>query len=172
MLKILGAFLVTGSCGMIGMELAKNMAKRPDELRQLQYGLQALETEIIYGATPLPQALTLVGRQTSGQVAEVFSATGRQLADGQGQTAAEAWSKVLNDTEQNLLLNSSDLNILHQFGQGLGLSDRQDQVKRLTAFRQQLSFRQKEAEAEMDRYQKVWRSLGWAVGLAITLLLF
>ncbi|ATW24024.1 stage III sporulation protein SpoIIIAB [Candidatus Formimonas warabiya] len=170
MLKLVGAGLVVASFGVMGTMLGKNVAKRPDELRQLQFGLQALETEIMYSATPLPQALSMVAKQTRGMIAEVFAQTGKELAQGQGQTAGEAWSKALKEIQPNLLLADGEISILEQFGQGLGTSDREDQMKRLTSIRIQLAAKEQLAETERRQYQKVWQTLGWAVGLVLTLL--
>ncbi len=154
-LKLIGACFVIISFGMIGTLIGKNMAKRPEELRQIQFGLQALETEIMYSATPLPQALKIVAKQTRGAVARVFDTAASELASGEGQTAGEAWTKALKKTRSYLLLTDRELMILEQFGQGLGLSDREDQSKRLTSAKLQLAAREKEAEIERNQYQKL-----------------
>lgn len=168
-LKFLGAVLVLVSSGLLGMELAKNLTRRSEELRQLQFGLQVLETEIIYGSTPLPAALKIVAAQTKGHVAEVFAGTARILADGTGTSAGEAWRATLEQKEGHLLLKGSDLLFLHQFGQGLGESDRDDQKKRLTMVKSQLKNQEEQSERERFQFQKVWQSLGWAVGMIIIL---
>lgn len=172
MLKLIGSILVVISCGILGMELGKNFARRTEELRQMQYAFQALETEIAYGATPLPQAMQMVAGQTNGPVSEVFLSTVAELAKGEGQTAGEAWEGALKLKEEKMLLNHSDLAILRQFGQGLGASDREDQMKRLKMLRMQLEGREQLAETDRQKFQKVWQSLGWSVGLVITMLFF
>lgn len=166
----MGAGLVLFSSGILGMELAKNLTRRTEELRQIQFGLQVLETEIIYGATPLPEALKIVAGQTKGQVAEVFAGTGRILLNGQGTAAGEAWSTTLKEKESQLLLSRADLLLLYQFGHGLGESDREDQKKRLSMVRCHLKNQEEQAERERFQFQKVWQSLGWAVGMVIVLL--
>ncbi|MGI6066547.1 MAG: stage III sporulation protein SpoIIIAB [Bacillota bacterium] len=170
MLKLLGALLVIFPCGLIGLVLGRNLARRADELRQLQFALQSLETEIAFAATPLPDAMKSVAGQISGQVSEVFKQTATELVNGQGQTAAEAWCKSLKQKENSLVLNKSDMDILEQFGLGLGISDREDQKKRLTMIRTQLAGREKQAETERQQFQKLWQSLGWMIGFLITLL--
>lgn len=170
MIKFLGAFLVIFSFGAIGIILGKNMTKHGEELRQMQFGLQVLETEIMYAQTPLPQALKIVAKQTQGVMAKFFDTVSRELNNGQGQTAGEAWSQTLEKMQPYLTLTTGDINFLDQFGQGLGSSDREDQLKRLTGVRIQLAAREKDAEIERSRYQKVWQTLGWACGLVVTLL--
>ncbi|MEL7567833.1 MAG: stage III sporulation protein AB [Dehalobacterium sp.] len=170
MIKFFGAVLVIFSFGAIGIMLGKNIKKHGEELRQMQFGLQVLETEIMYSQTPLPQALKIVAKQTQGVVAKFFDTVSCELNNGLGQTAGEAWSKALEKIQPYATLTGEDLNFLDQFGQGLGLSDREDQLKRLTGVQIQLTAREKEAEVERSRFQKVWQTLGWACGLVVTLL--
>lgn len=170
MVKILGAFLVICSCGIMGMMIAKNYSRRSDQFRQMQFALQTLETEIIYAANPLPVAMNLAAQQISGPVAKIFQSVCDGLGSGQGLTAAEAWQNAINTYEAYLAMNPSDIMILRQFGQGLGASDREDQLKRITLTRNQLSHIEKEAETERSQFQKVWQSLGWATGIVISML--
>jgi len=169
-IKFFGAIMVIISFGIIGIMLGKNMTKHGEELRQMQFGLQVLETEIMYSQTPLPQALKIVANQTQGVVAKFFDTVSKELNNGLGQTAGEAWSKALEKIQPYSTLTSGDINFLDQFGQGLGSSDREDQLKRLTGVKIQLAAREKDAEAERSRFQKVWQTLGWACGLIVTLL--
>jgi len=170
MLKFLGAVLVIISFGVIGTVLGRNLTKHTEELRQFQFALSALETEIVYALTPLPQAFKIVAKQTKGVVAKFFTTVSQELNNGQGQTAGEAWSKTLAKIAPYLMLNEGDLSVLAQFGQGLGSSDREDQLKRLTGIKMQLAAREKAAELERGQFQKIWQTLGWACGLAVTLL--
>lgn len=170
MIKLIGALLVIVSFGVIGIMLGKNVKRHGEELRQIQFGLQVLETEIMYGQTPLPKALEIVSQQTKGVVARFFNNVSQELLNGLGETAGEAWSKALEKMQPYSTLTSEDLNFLEQFGQGLGFSDREDQLKRLTGVKIQLATREKDAEIERSRFQKIWQTLGWACGLMITLL--
>ncbi|MGI6685061.1 MAG: stage III sporulation protein AB [Bacillota bacterium] len=170
MLKFIGALLVIISFGMIGTVLGRNMTKHADELRQLQFGLSALETEIMYALTPLPQALMIVSKQTRGVVGRFFAEVSYELNNRQGQTAGEAWSKALEKISPYLMLTEGELCSLEQFGQGLGSSDREDQLKRLTSIKMQLAAREKTVETEKGQFQKIWQTLGWASGLVVTLL--
>jgi len=56
-MKIRSSLLVISACGFLGLEKARRLAARSRELRLLETALKALEAEISYGVTPLPQAL-------------------------------------------------------------------------------------------------------------------
>ncbi|MCR6545964.1 hypothetical protein NVS47_10640 [Dehalobacterium formicoaceticum] len=170
MIKLIGAGMVIITCGLIGTLLGKNITKHVEEIRQFQFGLQTLETEIMYTLTPLPQALKAAESQTKGTPAKFFQEVGQRLKDGQGQTVGEIWSESLKKLTPYSLLTTEELSYLEQFGQGLGSSDREDQLKRLTRIKNYLLHREKEVETERSQFQKVWQTLGWSCGLVITLI--
>ena len=62
MLKWVGAALILFSGTAYGFVRASAYAKRPKELRYLAQALLTLETEIVYGVSPLPAALAACGR--------------------------------------------------------------------------------------------------------------
>ena len=68
----------------------------------------------------------------------------------------------LTDQERDLLLI---------FGQGLGNSALEEQIKQLTLTRKQLSLFEKRAQAVEDKNQKMWQYLGISAGIVIVLIL-
>ncbi len=60
MLKLIASLLIICSAGLAGMRAASAYSLRTRQLRTLQEALQLLDTEIMYGATPLPAALSKV----------------------------------------------------------------------------------------------------------------
>ena len=53
--------LVMGT-GTVGLNIARNFSLRPQQLRHLKSALQMLETEVLFGLTPLPLGLQRVGK--------------------------------------------------------------------------------------------------------------
>ncbi|MGI6678575.1 MAG: hypothetical protein ACOX2Q_05775 [Dehalobacterium sp.] len=170
MLKLIGASMIIITCGMIGNLLGKNITRHVEEIRQFQFGLQTLETEIMYTLTPLPQAIKTVESQTKGTVSKFFREIEERLKDGQGLTVGEIWTQSLKKLTPHFLLTKEEMSYLDQFGQGLGSSDREDQLKRLARIKNYLAHREKEVETERSQFQKVWQTLGWSCGVIITLI--
>ncbi|MBC7106569.1 MAG: stage III sporulation protein AB, partial [Firmicutes bacterium] len=73
MLKTAGALLVCLSSALAGYTAAANLTARVRSLRALLVGLQNLETEIHYGATPLPEALGEIARRCGPPTAALFA---------------------------------------------------------------------------------------------------
>ncbi|MBM7855480.1 stage III sporulation protein AB [Desulfohalotomaculum tongense] len=171
MLKLFGAVMVLCACGYAGFSMARNYQQRPKELRCLQSALQMLETEISYGATPLPDALEQVARRSESSVAGLFALTREQLLNGEGITAREAWDEALKQFYRSSAIKAGDAAVLKALGAGLGISDREDQVKHLRLAREQLKIETAKAEEEAVRNVKLYNYLGFLGGLTIVLIL-
>lgn len=170
-LKLLGSGLIILASTAFGWMVAANYARRPTELRLCADGLELLETQIGYAATPLPEALPRVAAALRGPVARLFSLTARALASGRGLTAGEAWRAAIDRVWARTALTEADRDLLVALGPHLGASDREDQVKHLALARQRLTAACAEAEELAAREGKLWRNLGALAGLAIALVL-
>lgn len=171
MLKFLGAAAVVLSCTLIGLTIAGSYSRRPGEIRSLLNALQMLETEISYGATPLPEALAYVAERCDIRVALLFSRTAEELMTMRGITAREAWEMALNMYYPRSALTKTDRAILLELGNSLGVSDREDQVKHLILTKEQLKLEQAKAEEDSLKNTKVYNYLGFLGGLTIVLIL-
>lgn len=171
-LKVTGAAMVVMASGLTGLAVARNYALRPRHLRDLQAALQMLETEIAYGATPLPEAFVRLSRRIEGPVGKFLARVAAFLADGQGRTAWEAWEAGLQMLRDSSSLIEADLDILRQFGFSLGVSDFSDQVRNLRLCREQLYAEEKKAEEERGKNERLWRTLGFLGGIVVVLIIF
>lgn len=172
MLKMVGGGLIILTCGLLGLEKARGFSARIEQLRQLNAGLKLLETEIIYGATPLPLALTRVGNQLAGPVALFFQTVARALQENAAAGALAAWQRGLEELGQKGALQPGDLEILKALGPMLGNSGAGDQIKNLELTRQLLGQQQLAAHEENNRQGKMWRTLGFLLGITLVLLLY
>lgn len=171
MIKLLGAILVITACTLIGFEVANKYKLRPLQLRALRSLLNLLEAEIVYLSTPLPLALEKVARYASAPLNSLFIMARDELLSGDGITAGEAWVKAVDSFQDKSCLDEEDLNILRQFGAGLGGSDKDEQIKNIQLTKELL--KQQEWKADEKRYknERMWRSMGFLSGLAIVLIL-
>jgi len=171
MLKLCGALLIIMALGIVGLVIAGNYSLRPQQLRYLIHGIKMLETEMLYGLTPLPIALKRVGKKLPAPVGQFFLNTADFLIKGEGLTAGEAWEMALNDLANESALLPEDLDVLLYFGQGLGGSDREEQSKNLNLVKEQLLNQERKAEELRAKNQKLWQYLGFSLGAVIVLIL-
>lgn len=171
MIKLLASGLVICACGLIGMTVASGFARRPAQLRLMQSTLRMLETEISYGATPLPEAFKKIGRAVDPPIAAFYTEVGSHLSRASGCTASEAWEAGLRLLEAESALRAEELSILKTFGQNLGSSDRDEQQKNIRLAMEQLKIESEKAEAERKQ-ERMWRYLGFLAGIFLTLVIY
>ena len=90
MVKLIGAVLILFSASMVGWQIGRYYASRPVQLRALLVGLQMLETEIVYGLTPLQRALHKVGNRLPEEIGRMFKTASDSLRDERAPSVEEA----------------------------------------------------------------------------------
>lgn len=171
MVKFFGALLIIIACGGAGFFKGQKFAKRPVQIRKLRSVLQNLETEISWTATPLPEALNKVGKIAGAPVGLLFIKASDLIRENAYFSVGEAWEHALQKTKQYLAVGQEELEILKSFGYGLGNSHREEQIKNLSLVREHLKSLEITAEAEKVKYEKMYRTMGFLVGMAIALIL-
>lgn len=171
MLRIAGAVIIILASVKAGRYFAYVLERRLRILKDIDQGLLALEREISYARTPLPQALAGAAKM-SGEGGAIFRIAGEKLLAGEGIGAQEAWRESLKETSSDLGLKEPELEILYSFSAGLGLSHYEDQLKRIDISRQRLAALIGEADEYKNKFSKIWKNLGWMAGLALVLIFF
>lgn len=172
MMKLIGSVLLVTATTGLGMWKANSYSERNKELQQFITALQMLETEIVYGATPLPEAFSRIGLRIPGRIGSLLDETGRSLGKGDGHSAGQIFQEKLAKWEEKIHLLRQDREILQTFGQTLGNSDRTDQIKHIRLANSRLVSEQAIARDEKDRLGKMWRYLGALIGLAGVIIMY
>ncbi|HEX7056273.1 MAG TPA: stage III sporulation protein SpoIIIAB [Bacilli bacterium] len=171
-LKLIGTALVLIAGTLAGFAKAKELADRPQQIRELVHALQSLATEIGYGFTPLPQALGKLGKRLSAPLSALFQATSEQLSMAQGLSVDEVWRENVLLLWPKTALRRTEKEILLQLGAILGASGKEDQLKHLHLAIHELQREEAEALEERRRYEKMWKSLGFLLGALVVIVLY
>lgn len=172
MFKLIGAVLLVAAGGAAGMLVAREYARRPAEIRSLISAVQMLETEIIYSATPLREALERVAGLSDRNVSGLFIEAARTLGESGGSTAEEAWEKSLDSFYSRSALSAGDSAILRNLGRALGRSGQKDQEKHLKLTCEQLKREMARAEEAALKNTRMWNYLGFCGALAAVIILY
>lgn len=164
--------MTIGACGAMGLLLASNYSKRPQQLRQLRHTLDLLETEVSFALSALPHAMDVVGNQTEGICSELFKKTAERLQRGDAYFAGEAWCDVAREVYTFSSFSQRDLEVMLTFGKTLGTSDRDDQLKHLQLAKERLIGLEKQAEEELQKNGRLCRYFGVSLGLVVVAILF
>lgn len=172
MLKLIGAVLVLFSASMVGWQISGSYARRPVQLRALLVALQMLETEIVYGLTPLSRAFVKVGQRVDAAVGRLFSQAAELLQTEQAQSAEDALRQAMDRHWSQTSLKKQEKEVLLSLGLVLGSSDREDQEKHLRLAVTHLRGLEEEARLEQAKYERMYKSLGFLGGLLVVILMF
>jgi stage III sporulation protein AB len=85
--KILGAALILGACGCMGISLAGAHRQKERMLQQLIHAVEWMSCELQYRQTALPQLLLMGAEETTGVIRRVFTELAQEL---EGQLAPDA----------------------------------------------------------------------------------
>lgn len=170
MMKIIGAAFIIVATSWTGMEAAKQLSLRPQQLRHLKSALQSLEAEIMYGHTPLHEASRKLATQLSKPISFLFETFATKLMESE-TTVRDAWEESLNDTWKLTALKQGEYEILRQFGETLGRHDRYSQQKQIHLAITHLEREEGDAYDRQIKYEKMVKSLGFLSGLLLIILL-
>lgn len=172
MLKLIGAVLVLFSGTMLGFWQAERLSGRPRHIRLLVQVLQKLETEIVYGHTPLPEAMTAIAGGTAPPVSDMLASVAAELEAASGVPTRDIWREATDKHWPYTHMQAAEKDIWLQIGQRLGASDREDQIKHIRLAKQQLQQEEELAREEAVRFSKLWKSLGLLAAALIVILMY
>jgi stage III sporulation protein AB len=171
LLKIIGGLLIVSASGLLGILFSNRLSLRYREITNMRRFMQMLETEVIYGATPLPAALGSISNKTEGVISRFFGNISDSLTERSFYTVRDAWTDSAEVLLTQSSLQRSDIELIKSFGSILGCSDREDQKKHFQLFYLQLKHQEDAAMEEINRSAKMYRSLGFILGIAVFVVL-
>lgn len=153
--------------GCLGFIKAAQVRKRPRELREISNALALLDTEIVWGITPLPQAFFILKERTDPPWQQFFAELEERLK--KGESAYSAWKNTITKQKRRFCLNSEDWKVILDIGKGLGRSDSKQQHKQLELAQKHLALNYENASYLAEKKAKMWSYLGFLGGMAVVI---
>ena len=169
MTRLLGAVLVVAGCGALGLRAVARLEGRVRDLGELAAGLDALQRELGWRLSPLPDALDTAVRAVRGPAADFFTRCAREARSPEGQAFQEVWREALDAVP--LRLKRDDKALLNRLGGVLGRYDGDSQRLALEDAAAGLRSLQGAAADDRSRLGRVYGVLGAAAGLLAVILL-
>ena len=166
---VVGCILIIGACSYIGFFLGKQYNTRFEQIKKLRSSLKMLETEIGYSMNPLPEALFRVGSRISGPVGTLYEHTSQVLEKNAGLPMEQIWKGGLDRLSEEGSLKREELDVMDDFGLGLGGSDREEQLKNLHLAQEHLRIIEASAESDRNKYERMYKTLGVLAGAALAI---
>lgn len=130
-----------------------------------------LKNRICSLGIPLYAAFEDIGsEQTGGVWSQIFLRCGQVMKE-QRLDAGAAWRTVISGSKDLLPLDNTDWDVINDFGEMLGKSDRDNQESVLDMARENIALLEKKAGEAMNTKGKLYRNLGALSGAAVVILL-
>lgn len=171
LIKILGGVLIIFSTTLMGFYYGKKYSNRLNNLIYMEQCIKILETEIVYGAVPLPEALTNVYNKGNKKVSFIFEDIKNHLLDNKKGDVFNSFSYIVISAKERLNFKDEDVEMLLSLGRVLGSSDREDQEKNFILILNQIDVLEKEAKLGKNKNEKMFKNLGILTGLTIVIIL-
>ncbi len=170
--KTIACLVIILSSSILGFSYSRIYNERLNNLISFQNCIQILETEIIYGSNPLPDALNELYNKGNKKVSYIFDEIRKYLLNNKNSNVYDGFLHIVSELKEGLCFNEQDIEIILSFGRSLGISNRTDQEKYFKVLQVQLKAQQREAEEEKIKNGKMYKSLGVLIGFGIVLALY
>lgn len=171
MIKLIGSILLFFSCTGLGFRIANDYRNRPKHIRALQHALRLLQTEIEYSVTPLQGALRRVAERVKEPVRSLFEVAARELDDPECPVRDAIQRGVLQTKDRNAM-RDGDYDVLLEFAQTLGSSDRFHQTQQFQVTLLHFDALVAESDDSRRRNERLWQYLGVLSGLLLIVLMY
>lgn len=165
--KMLGAAMILAACGGMGFSLAAAHRQKENMLHQLIAAARLMICELQYRQTALPHLMILCARETTGAIAQTFSAMAEEL---ERQIAPDASCCMAAVLEMMPKLPSIVREKLKLLGSSLGRFDLQGQVSGLETVAQMCQRDLDGLTLNRDARLRSYMTLGLCAGAALVIL--
>ena len=155
--------LLFSSC-YIGILISKKYQNRVKELKEMKSLLTIFSTKIKLTYEPIPNIFEELGNKKDSNINNIFKVASENMKD---MPAGKAWIKALDIKNTNL--KKEDIEILKGLSNLLGKVDIEGQVNEIELVDNFLDRQIEKAEEESKKNEKMYKTLGITVGLAMVI---
>jgi len=162
LLKLIGSVLIISSAFLIGNSKSRKLYKRRDFLKSFIVFLNSLSTNIRYEAMDIFATVAVCKRDENLSYISIKENT---------QPFDKQWQQQILSLPNSLSLNKSDIELLIEFGNELGKTDIDGQLKHIELY---INLFQKElmsAEEDIINKSKLYKTMGLFAGISTTLMI-
>ena len=164
--KVFILFLIFVASLKAGKVISRKYSSRVTELKDMKNGLNMFLTKIRFTYESVPESFSEIGNNINGKIGEIFKNASNSMKE---MPAGEAWEKAIEEKETSF--TDEDKNIIKNLGRMLGKTDLEGQVSEVKLVQNFLDTQIELAEKEKQKNEKLYKTLGGVIGLAIVIIL-
>ncbi len=165
-IKIIIYSFIFLSCSLIGILVSKKYINRVNELKEFKNALNLFKTKIRYTYEPIPDIFKEISENVNSNISEVFKSAANKMDI---LAAGDAWNLALKIDTLNI--NDEDRNVLKNLSKLLGKTDLQGQINQIEMTSDYIEEQIQKAEKERSKSERMYRTLGMIIGMAIVIIL-
>lgn len=164
-IKYICLILIFITSSKIGFIKSKGFKKRVEELNKIEISFNLFKTKIEYTNDVIEDIFKQISSIIYNDRTNIFLNT---IDKKDNKKLFESWSISL---EENLYLKEDDKELLKIFGKNLGKLDKKGQVFQLDEVISLIKKQIQNAEEEVKKNEKMYKSLGTIIGAVIVIIL-
>ena len=167
-IKYFGIILIFIASTYIGKLYANKYKNRVDELEKMKSSLNIFKAKIKFTCNTIPEIFEDIGKNLDEPIGKIFLDASKLMEQ---QIAKDAWDTSLNQNICRTNFNKKDIEDLKELSKMLGNTDVQGQISQIELVMQLIEGQTKQAQIEMQKNSKLYRTLGITAGLTIAIIL-
>lgn len=150
----------------VGIIISSKYKNRVIDLKELKTVLNIMNTKIRYTYEPIGEICEEISQMNDTNVGKLFGQVNLELKD---KNITEAWNIAIDTYGNNF--SKEDKHIIKTLGKMLGKTDINGQVSEIEQANEFLNIQINKAEKERQKNEKLYKSLGMVIGIAIIIIL-
>ena len=164
--KYIILLLILACSTYIGILMSKKYLNRVKELKEIKTALNIFKTKVEYMHEPLSEIFVDISERTSSNISNIFKKASQNM---EKLDAGIAWNKSIDSIQTNL--NKEDVDVIKGLGHLLGKVNVEGQVSQINLIDNFLDVQIEKAEEKRKKNEKLYKTLGTTIGLAIVIIL-
>lgn len=146
--------------------MSKKYSNRLRDLKEMRKALNFFEEKIKFTYEPVPDVFEEISHKVKENIGEIFHNSSKTM---ENESAGVAWEKAVEEANSNF--TKEDKDIIKGLAKMLGKTDIDGQVSEIRLTNKFLDVQIKDAENEKLKNEKLYKTLGATVGLALVIIL-
>lgn len=164
LIKLIGSAMLILSSFSVGYYMSKSLYRRKDFLSSFLIFLNHLATNIRYNSDDI---FTLAALCADMEELDNF----KSITSDRSASFTAAWNKAVLTIPKAYSLKKSDISLLKDFGSELGKTDVEGQLKHIELYKVMFKKQLADAENEITKKSKLYKTMGFFVGTAAALVM-
>ncbi len=146
--------------------MSKKYSNRLRDLKEMIKALNFFEEKIKFTYEPVPDVFEEISHKVKENIGEIFQNSSKTM---ENESAGVAWEKAVEEANSNF--TKEDKDIIKGLAKMLGKTDIDGQVSEIRLTCKFLDVQINDAENEKLKNEKLYKTLGATVGLALVIIL-